>query len=88
MSSYKSTVSRRVRGVHFGRRTRKKIRRQLAEVFGDKCCWCGEPMIIPKPGENVKDLKNLATIEHYFAKEMGDPNNIMFLRLAHERCNK
>ncbi len=86
--SNNSNAQRRKRGVHLGATQRKKIRKKLVEVWGDKCCWCGKPMEIPAPGKNIKNMSELATIEHYFAIEMGDPNNTMLFRLAHERCNK
>ncbi len=79
---------RRKKGVHIGARQRKKIRQQLVEAFGDKCCWCGEPMEIPEAGKDIKNMDDLATIEHHFAVEMGEPDNIMLFRLAHARCNK
>ena len=81
-----SNAKRREKKVHLTKRQRKKVRQQLWEAFGDKCCWCGEKMI--NPTGYIKNTANMATIEHYFAKTMGDPNNTMLLRLCHERCNK
>lgn len=75
-------------GVHLGRGARKTIRRKLVEAFGNCCCWCGEEMEIPESGKDIKNMENLATIEHHFAKELDAPQSIMHLRLSHKRCNK
>jgi hypothetical protein len=84
-----SNETRKKLGVHLGRAQRKNIRRQLVEHFGTCCCWCGEEMEIPASGKDIKNMDDLATIEHHFAKEVFDaPDSIMHLRLAHKRCNK
>lgn len=70
---------------------RRRVRTQLLEVFGDTCCWCNEKMEIPhEKGRPIdpEKLKDMATIEHYFAKAAGQPDVLMFLRLAHKRCNR
>lgn len=85
-----STNESRVKlGVHIGRARRKKVRQLLVEAFGTCCCWCGEEMEIPAPGKDIKDMEELATIEHHFAKEVFEsPDSVMHLRLAHKRCNR
>jgi hypothetical protein len=76
-------------GVHLGRGKRKRIRNLLVETFGTRCCWCGTEMEIPETGKDIKNMEDLATIEHHFAKEVFDaPDSLMHLRLAHKRCNK
>ena len=71
-----------------GRRARRRIKKILWDTFGDKCCWCNEPMLMPKHGQCMKhELEELATIEHHFAKLAGQPEDLMFLRLAHRKCN-
>ncbi len=83
-----SNKNRKRNNVHMGARQRKKVRAQLVEVFGNRCCWCGEVMQIPGPGKDITNMAELATIEHHFAKALGEPDSIMLLRLAHTRCNK
>lgn len=84
-----NNLSRIKSGIHLGRSRRKNIRRKLVDAFGTCCCWCGEEMEIPASGKDIKNMDDLATIEHHFAKEVFDaPDSVMHLRLAHKRCNK
>lgn len=84
-----SNKNRTKLGVHLGRKSRKRIRRELVEAFGTRCCWCGEEMEIPEPGKDIKNMEDLATIEHYFAKEVfNEPDSLMHLRLAHKKHNR
>ena len=73
--------------VKLSRAERKRIRNVLRKTFGDNCCWCGKVMLFPEYGKPLEDIENMATIEHYFAIQQGEPDNIMFLRLSHKRCN-
>lgn len=66
---------------------RKFIRNALRESHGDRCIWCGGVMQFPKNHESI-DLPNMATIEHYRAKLKGKGDNLIFLDLAHHKCNK
>jgi hypothetical protein len=87
--SKRKNKKRQELGVHLGRKQRKSIRKKLVAAFGTKCCWCDEEMEIPAAGIDIKNMEDLATIEHHFAKEVFDsPDSIMHLRLAHKRCNK
>ena len=70
------------------RGTRKRYRELLVSAYGTNCCWCGTEMEVPKPRQPAVNMENMATIEHYFAKEAGDPDNFFFFKLAHKRCNK
>ncbi len=83
-----SNYYRKQNGLHINRKQRKHVRQQLIDVYGDLCCWCDKPMELPIPRKDIKDYSEMATIEHYYAKKMGQPNNVMLFRLAHERCNK
>ena len=82
--------NRRDCGVHLGYGDRKRIREYLLSVYGNKCYWCKKPMIIPVKGLRIhrNRIKNMATIEHYFAKKAGKPNDIDWLILAHKKCNR
>jgi hypothetical protein len=75
-------------GVHLGRRQRKKIRQKLLEAFGTCCCWCGDEMEIPTSGTNIRNMEEMATVEHHFAKDQDLPDSLMLLRLSHKRCNR
>lgn len=84
-----STNETRIKlGVHLGRGQRKSIRKKLVEAFGTCCCWCGTEMEIPAPGKDIKNMEDLATIEHHFAKDLDQPDALMLLRLSHKRCNR
>ena len=83
-----NSKSRRESECHLSRTQRKKVRKRLMEVWGNRCCWCDGPMVMPEKGKNVKNYEEMATIEHHFAKEAGEPGNIMFFRLAHTKCNR
>ncbi len=83
-----SNQHRKRNGVHLNRSQRKRIRQQLINVYGNLCCWCDNPMELPGPGKDITNYSDMATIEHYYAKKMGQPNNVMLFRLAHEKCNK
>lgn len=83
-----SNEARKKLGVHMGRGMRKTVRRKLVEAFGTRCCWCGEEMEIPESGKDIKNMEDLATIEHHFAKVLEAPGSIMHLRLSHKRCNQ
>lgn len=67
---------------------RKHIRNWLLQVRGNQCYWCGQEMEIPVHKKPVKDVDNMATIEHYFAKLFNDIDNIKLLCLSHKKCNK
>ena len=69
------------------RKKRKTLRDALRVSHGDRCIWCGEVMQFPKNNETI-DLPNMATIEHYRAKNKGKGDNLLFLDLAHSKCNK
>ncbi len=75
-------------GVHLSRSQRKQTRKKLLQVYGNLCCWCKTPMEIPIPGVTIKNYAEMVTIEHYYAKKMNQPNNIMLFMLAHEKCNR
>lgn len=47
-------------------------------------------MVFPEYGKKSppEDLDEMATVEHYRAKLKGKGDNIMYLNLAHKRCNR
>jgi len=45
-------------------------------------------MTFPEFGKPVVDVEEMATIEHYFAKEQNMPGYLFLLRLSHKKCNK
>ncbi len=73
---------------HLTRAKRKQVRTRLLNTWGDRCCWCGGKMEIPEYGKPLKNLTEMATIEHYFAKLFGDISCIILFRLSHRKCNK
>lgn len=79
LSDFKKTATN-------SRSSRKRIKKQLREAFGDNCCWCGLKMDFVKYGNPSQITDRTATIEHHFAKQKGD--NILYLRLSHRGCNK
>lgn len=83
-----NTARRRKNNTHIPRKKKQDIRILLLEKYGNKCCWCNKEMEIPALGKQVKDLNEMATIEHYFAIKNKDPDNINFLKLSHHKCNK
>ena len=74
--------------VRHNKTWRKRIRKKLLKMHGNTCWWCKEKMEIPDRRRPAKNLEDMATIEHWFAKRIGDPNRFDLLRLAHKRCNK
>jgi hypothetical protein len=45
-------------------------------------------MTFPKLGKPVRNVEEMATIEHYFYKEENTPSCLFSLRLSHKKCNK
>ena len=69
------------------RQSRKRIKEFLWKEFGEDCCWCGKPMVFPQYGFSMGCRKDMATVEHHYAKEFNRPNEIMLFRLSHNKCN-
>lgn len=68
-------------------KSRKHTVLKLKKAFGDRCYWCGLVMDFPNYGKPDTFHKNMATVEHHIQKSK-DTKHIMFLRLAHNGCNK
>jgi len=67
---------------------RKQIIKHLLTTQGNYCIWCHKEMEIPESGEPAKNINNMVTVEHYFAKKLNDINNTKLLLLAHKKCNR
>jgi len=79
---------RRNNGLYISKSQRNRFRNILRMIHGEKCCWCKRPMTFPKLGKPVKNVEEMATIEHYFYKKENTPSCLFSLRLSHKKCNK
>jgi 5-methylcytosine-specific restriction endonuclease McrA len=69
---------------------RKKIG-PLLDKYGNRCCICGEPMVLcdrKASGLSKKQFRaQRVTVEHVLDRARGGSNRAENLRLAHHRCN-
>lgn len=68
------------------RARRRSIRETLRKYQGNRCCWCGGPMI-PVTGKTDRRW-NVETLEHLKPLSMGGKDEIANMALAHYRCNQ
>lgn len=71
------------------KKQRHRLREALWQIWGERCYWCGEPMILPARGQKLPPDKypRMASIEYHLQKVKGSQHPI-HLRLTHVRCNR
>jgi hypothetical protein len=84
----KKTQRRKNNGLYISKSRRDRFRNILRTLYGERCCWCGEPMLFPTMGEPVINIEEMATIEHYFSKKENNPGYLFLLKLSHKKCNR
>lgn len=61
---------------------KKLVTEKLLKIFGNRCCFCGEPMALDKFNHGKS-----SSIEHIVPRSLGGGDEITNLLLAHRDCN-